>query len=342
MVITADVITMIEQILPHGIDLRFMILAFAILADSFIGDPNLVWRRIPHPVVLFGKMITIMRRWGNKRSYSGSRRRLNGVVGIVVLTCIAGLLGAGIMIGGQAALTPLWGSATAGLIEFIVVAILLSGKSLDQHVKNVVRPLKSKNLKEARVAISMLVGRNPDQLDEHDIARAAIETTAENLSDGVIAPAFYYLILGLPGIVIYKMINTADSMIGYKSKDFAAFGTGAARLDDIVNLIPARLTGHLIMLAEPFKMNAILKIMWRDARKHRSPNAGWPEAAMAAVTGLSLAGPRRYGQRMSTDSPINPDGRRKATATDILIGLEVMWRVIILMMGLCLGAFLYL
>jgi adenosylcobinamide-phosphate synthase len=342
MAIPADFITLMEGVLPHGIDLRFMILAFAILADSIIGDPDVIWRRIPHPVVGLGKMISVMRRWGNKRSYSGLRRRINGLIGIAVLVCIAGVLGAAIMIGGQATLTPLWGSATAGLIELIAVAILLAGKSLDRHVKDVARPLADGNLEEARRAVSRLVGRNPDSLNEHDIARAAVETTAENFSDGVIAPAFYYLILGLPGIVIYKMINTSDSMIGYISKDYAAFGTGAARLDDFANFIPARLTALLIMLAEPLKMKDGLKIAWRDAPKHRSPNAGWPEAAMAGVTGLSLAGPRRYGQRMSRDAALNPGGRRDATATDILISLQVMWRATILTMGLCLGAFLYL
>ena len=330
------------MVLPHGMDLRFAILAFALLADSFIGDPDFIWRRIPHPVVFFGKAISAMRKWGNKRQFSGKRRRINGMIGILVLVIVAAVVGAVVMMGATAALTPLWGRATAGLVELILVTILLAGKSLDKHVKDVARPLKAGDLNGARFAVSMIVGRNPDQLDEHDIARASIETTAENLSDGVIAPAFYYLIFGLPGIVIYKMVNTADSMIGYRNKDYAAFGTGAARLDDLLNLIPARLTGFLIMLAEPFKIKETFKIMWRDARKHRSPNAGWPESAMAAALGLSLAGPRRYGQRMSTDPALNPDGRREATVTDILCALEVMWRAIILMIGLSLGGFLYL
>ena len=337
-----DMINAVGAVIPHGVDLRFVILAFALLADSFIGDPDVIWRRVPHPVVFFGKMIGLVRRWGNKRRYSGRRRRLNGMIGMVVLVLIAGAAAGFVMIAGQMLLTPFWGGATAGLIELILVTILLAGKSLDKHVKAVAAPLKAGDMKAARFAVSMIVGRNPDQLDANDIARASIETTAENLSDGVIAPAFYYLILGLPGIVIYKMINTADSMIGYRNKDYLAFGTGAARLDDLVNLIPARLTGFLIMLAEPFKMKNTFKIMWRDAGKHRSPNAGWPEAAMAAALNLSLAGPRRYGARMSTDPAMNPEGRREANVTDILCALEVMWRAIILMIGLSLGGFLYL
>lgn len=332
----------LDLAMPHQLDLRFVILAFALLADSIIGDPDIIWRRIPHPVVFFGKMISAIRRWGNKRRYSGRQRRLNGIIGIIIVTAVAGLLAAGVMIIGQSLLTPLWGRATTGLIELIMLTILLAGKSLEQHVKAVAYPLKAGDITGARHAVSMIVGRNPDQLGEHDIARASIETTAENLSDGVIAPAFYYLLFGLPGLFIYKMVNTADSMIGYRSKDYAAFGTGAARLDDLLNLIPARLTGLLIVLAEPFKMRHTFRIMWRDASKHRSPNAGWPEAAMAAALDLSLAGPRQYGQRLSTDQALNPEGRREATATDILIGVEVMWRAIILTTGFSFAAFLYL
>lgn len=338
--ITLD--TFIDMALPHQLDFRLVILAFALLADSIIGDPDVIWRRIPHPVVFFGKMISALRGWGNKRQYSGRQRRLRGIIGIIIVTCLAGLLGAGVMVMGQSLLTPLWGQATSGLIELIMVTILLAGKSLEKHVKAVAYPLKAGDIAGARFAVSMIVGRNPDQLDQHAIARASIETTAENLSDGVIAPAFYYLLLGLPGIFMYKMVNTADSMIGYKSKDYAAFGTGAARLDDVLNLIPARLTGLLIVLAEPFKMRHTFSIMWRDAAKHRSPNAGWPEAAMAAALDLSLAGPRHYGQRVSTDQALHPEGRRDATATDVLIAVEVMWRAIILTIGLSFAAFLYL
>ncbi len=342
MAFSSDLNSVLDLVFPHGIDLRFVILAFALLADSFIGDPDFIWRRIPHPVVFFGKAVSTIRRWGNKRSYTGRRRRLNGMIGIILLVVVAALIGAMVMIIGTALLSSLWGGATAGLLELIIVTILLAGKSLDQHVKAVARTLKANNLAGARKAVSMIVGRNPDQLDEHDIARASIETAAENLSDGVIAPALYYILFGVPGIIIYKMINTADSMVGYRSKDYAAFGTGAARLDDVVNLIPARLTGLLIALAEPFKFKYTISVMWRDAGKHRSPNAGWPESAMAAATGLALAGPRQYGQRVSTDPAMHTEGRREATVNDILIALEIMWRAIILMMGLSFAGFLYL
>ena len=252
---------------PHHIDMRFVILAFALLADSMIGDPNFIWRRIPHPVVIFGKMISISCQWGNKRCYSGHRRRINGIVGMAVLTILAALLGGAVMIAGQFALTPLWGLTTSIFIELIVLTTFLAGKNLAQHVNAVMYHLTKSDLAGARLAISMIVGRNTDALDGYDIARASIETTAENLSDGVIAPAFYYLLFGLPGLFIYKMVNTADSMIGYRSKVYAAFGTGAARFDDLLNLIPARLTGLLIVLAEPLKMKHSFKIMWRDAKK---------------------------------------------------------------------------
>ena len=168
-------------------------------------------------------------------------------------------------------------------------------------------------LAEARCAVSMIVGRDPDQLDEAGVCRAAIESCAENFSDGVVAPVFWLALLGLPGLIAYKAINTADSMIGHLSPRYESFGWAAARLDDLVNLIPARLSGLLVAAVAPIAggtTGTALKVMWRDAAKHRSPNAGWPESATAGALGLALAGPRRYGERIVDDVFLNAEARK--------------------------------
>ena len=312
---------------PHDPSWRFLVLALALGIDAVLGEPPWLWRYLPHPVVLFGKAISAMTSWGNRRGVKGQWRRYRGIIGMVFLIVFAAMVGHAILIG-TGALNPMTNGMASLVVETVLVAILLAGRSLDDHVRRVAKALAASDRDQARFHVSMIVGRNPETLDEPAMARAAIETTAENLSDGVIAPAFFYLVFGLPGILVYKMINTADSMIGYKSKHYYAFGTGAARIDDLANIIPARITGILIAMASPRRFMPALIAMISDAPKHRSPNAGWPEAAMAAVLGLSLAGPRLYGQRMSRDPEMNPQGRRDATADDILAGLLVMWRAI--------------
>ena len=312
---------------PHDPSWRFLLLAMALGIDAVVGEPPWLWRHVPHPVVLFGKAISTMATWGNKRGIRGQNRRWRCIIGMVFLIILAVMVGHAILIG-TGTLNP-WTNGLASLVvEVILVAILLAGRSLDDHVRRVAKALAASDHEQARFHISMIVGRNPEHLDDPAMARAAIETTAENLSDGVIAPAFFYLVFGLPGILAYKMINTADSMIGYKSKQYYAFGTGAARIDDLANIIPARITGMLIAMASPRRFIPALIAMISDAPKHRSPNAGWPEAAMAAVLDLSLAGSRLYGQRMSTDPEMYPQGRREAHAGDIQQGLLVMWRAI--------------
>jgi len=309
--------------LPHDFGTRCLILAFALGLDAVFGEPPWLWRYLPHPVVLFGRAISTLEKHGNRRGWRGTTRRLIGVFGMIALILLAILSGLGIM-----SLSSFGGTTMTLAVETLLVAIILAGRSLDEHVRAVALALKTGDLAAARQAVSMIVGRNPDKLDKHAIARAGIETTAENLSDGIIAPAVFYLAGGLPGMFAYKMINTADSMIGYKSARYLAFGWGAARIDDIANLIPARLTGLLICLVSPARLFKALSVMRKDARHHRSPNAGWPEAAMAAVLNLSLAGPRIYGVRMTTDRAMNAAGRRDASAEDILSGLRIMWRVI--------------
>jgi adenosylcobinamide-phosphate synthase len=207
----------------------------------------------------------------------------------------------------------------------IVAAILLAGRSLYDHVADVAAYLRL-GIANARVAVSRIVGRDPGSLSEAQICRAAIESAAENFSDGVVAPALWFLLLGLPGIAAYKAVNTADSMIGHLTPRYVDFGWAAARLDDLVNLPASRLAGALIALAAPLVGGSVaqsLRVMAADAGKHRSPNAGWPEAAMAAALGLALAGPRRYAGIIVDDPFLNAAGRREATPADIRRALRV-------------------
>jgi len=194
-------------------------------------------------------------------------------------------------------------------------------------VKAVADGLRDGGLAGGRAAVSMIVGRDPDSLDGPGVARAAIESCAENFSDGVVAPVFWYVVLGLPGIMVYKTVNTLDSMIGHRSERYRAFGWASARFDDLLNLVPARLAGVLIAAAalatRGARPGAALRTMLRAAGKHRSPNAGWPEAAMAGALGLALAGPRRYGTEVVRDPWIG-DGRAQAGEADIRAALRVM------------------
>lgn len=317
--------------IPLTIAVRAIILAIALVVDAIIGEPDMIWRHLPHPVVLFGRLIRFCSASLHSNKTTGCGRRIRGVFAISFLVLIAAMTGFALT-----ALARITGDLTSlGLwpviiMETVIVTILVAGRSLDQHVRQVAKALTDDGITAARHAVSMIVGRNPDQLDEPAICRASIETTAENLSDGVVAPGFYYVLFGLPGIIAYKMINTADSMIGYKSARWLAFGWGAARLDDLANFIPARLTGWMIVVAAlfpyPYQAMRAMRIMWRDARFHRSPNAGWPEAAMAGALNITLAGARKYGARMSTDAPLNPQGSI-AENKDIFLALGYLWRV---------------
>src|SRR5690606_16048071 len=213
-------------------------------------------------------------------------------------------------------LLPFLGSAGA-LIEIIIVAVFLAQKSLADHVKAVANGLREEGIEGGRKAVSMIVGRNPEQLDEGGVSRAAVESLAENASDGIVAPAFWFLVGGLPGLFAYKLINTADSMIGHMNERYRHFGRFAARLDDVANFVPARLTGLLAVLACGLNMGKesgrkAFRVMRADARLHRSPNAGWPEAAFAGGLGLALAGPRRYGTEKVDGPMLNASGKRSA------------------------------
>ncbi|MDQ8729716.1 adenosylcobinamide-phosphate synthase CbiB [Bradyrhizobium sp. LHD-71] len=296
-----------------------LLLVGALAIDALFGDPPWLWRRLPHPIVLMGAVIDTLDRLLNHECHSSHRRRLAGVVSTVAL--IVGAGGAGYL--AEAGLRRIPGG------EFLlagVAAIFIAQRSLYDHVARVHAAFGEGGLAAARNAVAMIVGREPSTLDESGVCRAAIESCAENFSDGVVAPAFWFALFGLPGLLIYKIINTADSMVGHRTARHEAYGWAAARLDDGLNLIPARLSSMLLALSAPIAGGTVttsLAVIWRDARKHRSPNAGWPESAMAGALGIALAGPRQYAERRLDDPFLHEGGRRNADADDIRRALHV-------------------
>ncbi|WP_374442624.1 adenosylcobinamide-phosphate synthase CbiB [Stella sp.] len=304
-------------------------LFLALLLDAAVGDPPLLWRLVPHPVVLVGRLIAFFDRRLNRPERSERARRLRG--GVTVLVVVAAAAAAGAAVAWVAA------RLRAGpAIEVLAIAILVAQRSLHDHVLAVGTALDQGGVEAGRGAVAHIVGRSPESLDGHGVARASIESLAENFSDGVVAPVFWTLLLGLPGLFAYKAVNTMDSMIGHRTPQYRAFGWAAARLDDLLNLVPARLAGLLLAaaaLATPgTTARAALATMARDAGKHRSPNAGWPEAAMAGALGLALAGPRRY-PGITVDAPWIGAGRARADAADIGRALVLYTRACALLIG---------
>ncbi len=300
-------------------DTLFVVVA-ALAFDALIGDPDWLWRRLPHPVVLIGSFIGLLDRSLNLDTRSAGQRKFAGVSVVVLLLVTSTSIG--FLIEFVLRQIP-FGNVLLGL----AASTLIAQRSLYQHVARVRSAFTDGGLAEARRAVSMIVGRDPDQLDEAGVCRAAIESCAENFSDGVVAPVFWLALLGLPGLIAYKAINTANSMIGHRSPRYESFGWASARLDDLVNLIPARLSGLLVAIVAPIVGGTIgtaLGVMWRDAAKHRSPNAGWPESAMAGALGLALAGPRRYGERIVDDVFLNAEARKEATSDDIGRALDLL------------------
>ena len=291
-----------------------MSLLLALLIDAVLGEPRVVWDRVPHPAVLMGRAVGWLDGWLNR----GGGRRLRGVLALVVLVAVAGGLGLAL-------------AALPGMVaEVVVGAVLLAQRSLAEHVGAVAVALR-RSVPEGRQSVAMIVGRDTAAMDGPAVARAAIESGAENLSDGVVAPALWMLAGGLPGILIYKAVNTADSMIGHRTPRHEQFGWAAARCDDLMNLIPARLTAVLIWLTRP--QGGVWGAIIADARRHRSPNAGWPEAAMARVLGVALSGPRSYGGQMRDFPFVNPAGRRDSGAEDIAAAVRVLWRAWAILVG---------
>ena len=309
----------------------FAIVTLALLLDTFFGDPKSVYARIPHPVVLIGNLIGLIEKTLNRPTLASFFRRDLGCLTIVFLAVGAGFLG--IMISNALA-GEIWGA----IVRAFLISILLAGKSLAEHIAAVRDGLLKGGLEDGRIAVAAVVGRDPSSLDEAGVARAGIESLAENFSDGVVAPVFWALVFGLPGILVYKTINTADSMIGYKTDRYRQFGWAAARLDDLLNLVPARISGLLIVIASlacraGSAKDGIHSIV-KDAGRHRSPNAGYPEAAMAGVLGLKLAGPRRYGEEVIEDAWMG-DGRENASPLDINRALRVYWSALTIIFLVC-------
>jgi len=296
---------------PSG---RVLILIIAFGIEAMLAYPAAVFRAIGHPVSWIGALIAALDSALNRPDTSFAARRAAGVATVLLL--LAGSLAVGALLEMVARDLPYLRFAVA----ILVVAMLVAVGNLDQHVRAVSAALRADGLAAGRRSIAKIVGRDPDALDEAAVCRAAIESLAENASDGVTAPALWFLVGGLPGIIAYKAINTADSMIGHMSERHSAFGWAAARLDDLVNLPASRLTGLLFVAAAATVPGASAPSAWRayrrDARLHRSPNAGWPEAAMAGALGLRLAGPRVYGGVLVDDHWMG-DGRAEATAQDI-------------------------
>ena len=294
------------------------ILLLALALDGALGDPRWLYRALPHPVVLIGQVIAAAeRRWNDADKPRGVRiRRGAALTGLM-------LLGAGVL---GWAVSALLASFPAGwLMEALLASTLLAGRGLYDGVRAVARGLEL-GLDEGRAAVGHLVGRDPDSLDEAGVARAAIESAAENFCDGVVAPVFWYALFGLGGLAAYKALNTLDSMIGYRNPRFEAFGKAAARLDDAANWIPARLSGLVLAVAAVLLPGAHAAHAWRamgrDAPRHRSPNAGWPEAALAGALGFALGGPRRYGDLQVADRWMGK-GRRALNAHDIASALRL-------------------
>jgi adenosylcobinamide-phosphate synthase len=285
----------------------------AMLTELCAGYPQALHRAIGHPVTWIGRLIAWLDRRLNRETATPQARRAAGIAAVLILSAIVGAIA--ILV--QSALLRLpFGILAAA----ILASTLVAQRSLYRHVADVAAALEIGGVTAGRETVAHIVGRDTDTLDAAGIARAAIESLAENLSDAIVAPVFWMAIGGLPGAALYKAINTADSMIGHHTPRYEAFGWAAARLDDLVNVPASRLSALLLSAAAALCKNANPGAAWRavirDAGKHRSPNAGYPEAAMAGALGLSLAGPRVYGGTLVEDAFVG-DGRREADATDI-------------------------
>lgn len=299
-----------------------MVVAMAV--DAFLGWPSWLFARVGHPVTWVGWLIGALDAAWNRASDPPALRRAAGVAGAAAVIALSVALGWIV----QSALPSGWVQIVLiGILAWPLVAL----RSLHDHVAAVATPLQAGDIAAAREAVSHIVGRDPAALDEAGIARAAIESLAENASDGIVAPVFWGALFGLPGILGYKAINTLDSMIGHRSERHEAFGWAAARIDDVANFIPARLTGFLFVMLAPQRSDA-LACMTRDARRHRSPNAGWPEAAMAGGLGVRLSGPRIYHGSVTSEPWLN-EGARDPRAGDIIEALTVYRRAMLLVAG---------
>jgi adenosylcobinamide-phosphate synthase len=306
----------------------------ALLIEAAAGYPDAVYRHIGHPVGWIGRLIACCERAWNRQHFGRVTRRLAGVA-TLMLILTAGLAAGALLAALAARLLP---PAAALLATALVASTLLAQRSLYAHVRAVLDALDREGLEAGRVAVSRIVGRDPEVLDQAGVSRAAIESLAENFSDGVVAPLFWLTILGLPGAAAYKAVNTADSMIGHRTERYRDFGWASARIDDLVNLPVSRLAALWIVLAAAIRPECSARravtAVQRDARRHRSPNAGWPEAAMAGALGLRLAGPRVYSGRVIEDHWMG-DGCSDASAADIRRALALYRTACAIQIGAC-------
>ena len=298
---------------------NLLVLILAIIVDAVAGDPRWLYSRIPHPIVVIGHQIELLDRFFNRTHYLPVTRKLLGVISVLIIISSAWLIGWLIAWS--------YNQVSFGVVlQALIVSIFLAQNSLYQHVKSVAKACKADDLIDARSQISHIVGRDPNSLDQRAIGRAAIESLSENFSDGVVAPIFWYVVGGLPALIAYKALNTSDSMIGYLTDKYADFGWCAARFDDAANFIPARLSAFIITIAAfiipSATGNRAFTTAIRDAKKHRSKNAGWPEAAMAGALGIKIAGPRNYDGILVEDAWMG-DGIANVDASHIFMALRI-------------------
>ncbi|MCH8137639.1 MAG: cobalamin biosynthesis protein CobD [Proteobacteria bacterium] len=313
-----------------------LILLLALFIEAIVGDLRILFRVIPHPVAAFGRLVGALDRRLNREIRSERNRILRGAVVVIVLILLVASLGWAVHLFVREV-------PFGEVLELAVLVILIAQRGLFDHVKRVGTALREDGIDAGRAAVGHIVGRDVKGLDEHGVCRAAIESCAENFNDGVLAPVFWYALLGLPGLMMYKAVNTMDSMIGFTTPRHRAFGMAAARLDDALNFFPARISGLVIALAALFVPTAnaarAFKVMWSDAGKHRSLNAGWPEGAMAGALDLALGGPRSYEGEVVPDPWIG-GGRARANHRDIRRALYMFTVACLINAGLVAGLIL--
>ncbi|MEP1443902.1 MAG: adenosylcobinamide-phosphate synthase CbiB [Hyphomicrobiales bacterium] len=297
--------------------LNLLVALAALIFERLVGYPNWLYRAINHPVVWMGALISILDRFLNRDNLLTDSRRRKGIFSLFILVFLVFIIALPISL--------FLRSFVGGLlIEAVLASSMLAQKSLRDFVEAVGRSL-GESIEKGRTAVSHIVGRDPSQLDESEVAKAGVESLAENTADGVIAPLFWMMLFGLPGAAVYKAINTADSMVGYRSEKYLDFGWASAKLDDLVNYPASRLCGLLFVatafLRQKWRGKEAYQVMMRDAGNHLSPNAGWPEAAMAGALGLTLGGPRSYEGR-AVELATMGHGRDYLTKTDIKIAIE--------------------